>query len=64
MKILFLCISLFKLELKRGKMENKMITRSLRRQLDQAIVHEQVENGTVINKNLSANQIDQQFITL
>jgi hypothetical protein len=63
-KILFLCISLFKLELKRGKMENKMITRSLRRQLDQAIVHEQVENGTVINKNLSANQIDQQFITL
>jgi hypothetical protein len=40
-------------------MENKIVTRNLRRQLDQAIVHEQVENGAAINMNLSVDQIDQ-----
>jgi hypothetical protein len=39
-------------------MENRIVIRSLKRQLDQVIVHEQVENGIAINKNLSANQID------
>jgi hypothetical protein len=42
---------------------NKIVTKSLKNQLDHVIVHEQVENGTAINKNLSANQIYQQFIT-
>jgi hypothetical protein len=36
-------------------MENKIVTRSLRRQLYQIILHEQMENGTTINNNLSAN---------
>jgi hypothetical protein len=36
-------------------MENKIVTRSLRKQLDQVILHEQVENGTTISNNLSAN---------
>jgi hypothetical protein len=40
-------------------MENIIITKSLRRQLNQVIVHGQVENGIAINSNLSANQIDQ-----
>ncbi len=44
-------------------MENKIINKSLKRQLDQVIVHEQVENGVAINNNLSENQIDQQFVT-
>jgi hypothetical protein len=39
-------------------MENRIITRSLRRQLNEVLVHEQVENGTTINNNLNANQID------
>jgi hypothetical protein len=45
------------------RMENITITKSLKKQLDQVIVHEQVENDIAINKNLSANQINQQFIT-
>jgi hypothetical protein len=44
-------------------MENIIITKSLRRQLNQVIVHEQMENGITINNNLSADQIDQQFVT-
>jgi len=44
-------------------MANKIVTRNLRRQLDHVIVHEQEENGIAINRNLSADQIDQQFIT-
>jgi hypothetical protein len=44
-------------------MENKIVTRSLRRQLDQVLLHEQVGNGTAINNNLNANQEDQQFVT-
>jgi hypothetical protein len=39
-------------------MENIIITRSLKRQLNQVIVDEQVENGITINNNLSADQID------
>jgi hypothetical protein len=44
-------------------MENRIITKSLNKQLDQIMVHEQVENGVVINNNLSEDQIDQQFVT-
>jgi hypothetical protein len=40
-------------------MENIIITRSLKRQLDWVVLHEQVENGTAINNNWSANQEDQ-----
>jgi hypothetical protein len=39
-------------------MENKILTKNLRRQLDQVVLHEQVENGATINNNLSANQED------
>jgi hypothetical protein len=39
-------------------MENRIVTRSLRRQLDLVIVHEQMENDVAINSNLSAYQID------
>jgi hypothetical protein len=39
-------------------MENRIVTRSLKRQLDQVILHKQVENGVAINNNLSANHID------
>ncbi len=49
---------MFKFELEHGEMENIIVTKSLRGQLDQVINHEQVENGTTINKSLSANQID------
>jgi hypothetical protein len=45
-------------------MENKILTRTLKRQLDHVIIHEQVENGVAINNNLSVDQIDQQFVTL
>jgi hypothetical protein len=45
-------------------MENKIITKSLRKQLNQVILHEQVENGVAINNNLIADQVDQQIITL
>jgi hypothetical protein len=44
-------------------MENRIVIKSLKKQLDQVIIHEQVENDTTINKNLSANQIDQKFTT-
>ncbi len=40
-------------------MENIIVTRILNRQLDQNVLHEQVENGTVISNNLSENQVDQ-----
>jgi hypothetical protein len=40
-------------------MENKIVTRSLRRQLDQVVWHEQVENGAIISNNLNANQVDE-----
>jgi hypothetical protein len=38
-------------------MEKKIVTKSLR-QLDQVVLHGQVENGTTISNNLIANQID------
>ncbi len=44
-------------------MENKISTRGLRRPLDWVVLHEQVENGTAINNNLSAYQVDQWFET-
>jgi len=55
--------SLFKFELERGEMENRIVIRSLNKQLYKVIIHEQVENGTTINRNLSANQINQLFTT-
>jgi hypothetical protein len=39
-------------------MENIIITKSLKKQLNHVILHEQVENGTAINNNLNANQTD------
>jgi hypothetical protein len=57
-KILFLCRDLFRIEFECGKMENKIVIRSLRRQLDHVILHEQVENGATINSNLSINHMD------
>ncbi len=44
-------------------MENKIITKSLKKQLDQVVLHEQVENGTFVNNNLNVNQVDQRFET-
>ncbi len=44
-------------------MENKIITRSLRRQLDQVVLHEQVESGVAISNNLNVDQVDQWFET-
>jgi hypothetical protein len=49
---------LFKFELKCGDMENRNVIKIMRRQIDQVIIHEQVENGVAINKNLSADMID------
>ncbi len=49
---------MFKFELGCGEMENKILTKSLRKQLDQVVLHEQVENGTTINNNLSADQLN------
>ncbi len=44
-------------------MENIIVTRSLKRQLDQFVLHEQVENGVANSVNLSGNQVDQWFET-
>ncbi len=49
---------MFKFELECGKMENRIITKSFKRQLDQVTIYEQVENGVAINNNLSENHID------
>jgi hypothetical protein len=35
----------------------------LRRQLDQVVLHEQVENDVAISKKLNANKVDQRFET-
>jgi hypothetical protein len=35
----------------------------LRRQLDQVVLHEQMENGAAISNKLSANQVDKWFET-
>ncbi len=40
-------------------MENKIVTsRSLNKQLDHVILHEQVENGATINNNLNTDPMD------
>jgi hypothetical protein len=39
-------------------MENMIVTRSLRRQLNQVVLQEQVENGIAIKNNLCADQVD------
>ncbi len=44
-------------------MENRIVTGSLRRQLNQVILHEQMVNGDAISNNLSANHVDQWFET-
>jgi hypothetical protein len=36
-------------------MENIIIIRSLNKQLNQVVLHEQVENGAAINNNLSVD---------
>jgi hypothetical protein len=36
-------------------MENIIIIRSLKKQLNQVVLHEQVENGVAISNNLSAD---------
>ncbi len=48
---------MFKFELGCGEMENKILTKNLRRQLDQVVLHEQVENGPTINNNLRGDQV-------
>jgi hypothetical protein len=40
-------------------MENIIVPTILNRQLNQVILHEQVENGATINSNFSPNQINQ-----
>jgi len=39
-------------------MENKILIKSLRKQLDQVVLHEQVKNGTTINNDLSVDQLN------
>ncbi len=58
MRILFLCRNLFRFELEHGKMENKIVSRSLRKQLNQITIHEQVENGVVINRKMQRRKFD------
>jgi hypothetical protein len=36
-------------------MEDKIVTKSLKKQLDQVVLHEQVENGVAISNNLSVD---------
>jgi hypothetical protein len=40
------------------KIENRIGIRNLKRQLNQVIEHEQVENDVVVNNNLSVNKTD------
>ncbi len=54
---------MFKSELGCGEIENIIVIRSLKRQLNQVVLHDQVENGTAISNNLSANHVDQWFET-
>ncbi len=39
-------------------MENMIVTKSLRRELNQVVLQEQVENGIAINNNLCADKVD------
>jgi hypothetical protein len=54
---------LFKFELRCGEMENRIVTKSLRRQLDQDVLHEQVENGVAISNNLNVDLVEQRIET-
>jgi hypothetical protein len=45
-------------------MENKIVTKSLKKKLEYVILHQQMKNGTTIHINLSVNYEDQQFVTL
>jgi len=38
-------------------MENQIVTKSLRTQLNQIIVHKQMESGTIISNNLSVDHV-------
>ncbi len=50
---------MFRFELECGEIENKIVTKSMRRQLHHVILHEPVENDVAINNNLSADHVDQ-----
>ncbi len=39
-------------------MKNRIVIKSLKRQLNQVVLHEQVENGIAISNNLNASQVD------
>jgi hypothetical protein len=39
-------------------MQNMIITKSLRRELNQVVLQEQVENGIAINNNLCVDKVD------
>ncbi len=54
---------MFKFELRCGEMENRIVTKSLRRQLDQDVLHEQVENGVAISNNLNVDLVEQRIET-
>jgi hypothetical protein len=45
-------------------MENIVVTKSLKRQLNLVVLHEQVENGITISNNFNVDQVDQRFETL
>jgi hypothetical protein len=42
---------LFRFELECGEMENRIVTKSFRRQLNEVLLHEQQDNGIAINNN-------------
>ncbi len=44
-------------------MEYRIETKILKRQLDQVVLYEQVENGIAISNNLSVDLVDQRFET-
>jgi hypothetical protein len=48
---------LFIFEVECGEIENRIIIRSFRRQLNQVILHEQVENGVAIHSKLGGSTI-------
>ncbi len=54
---------MFKFELRCGEMEYRIETKILKRQLDQVVLYEQVENGIAISNNLSVDLVDQRFET-
>ncbi len=44
-------------------MENRIVSGSLKRQLNHVVLHEQMENGIAISNNLSVDQLNQRFET-